>query len=480
MQIYSQTGDVRLCGWRKPGFGGTVGNLREASLYDIWHGEETRKAQEKLIAGDYSDCILDTCPYLSQGTIEENRLELDKIPEYPESLWLAYDHGCNYACPACNMDHNIHKKEEDFDFIYEQIKDVLPHLKFIGANGLGELFVSKHMLKLLSEWRPLAPKEECSVHLETNGSLFDAQHWKQIENLGQYHLGVSITVMSFDEPTYQICSGTKLPVSKIEKSLKFVKGLREKGIINSLELCTVVQERNFRTLPELTRRFIEEFGADSVRLRPFFPCGAQSPEIEWFTDVRGAHHPYHQEYLEVMKDPIFKHPKVDDWSGGRDSEMPDLKTYLARHGWTAAKTDAPPQCTPAPLDAGKDKANYEVIKVFAVEEKMPAKLAKYFLLHRIQKVAVYGLSFVAHAFLDALSKTDVEVERIIDKRLCGCPSHGLTISSVDCLPQDYTLPIIVTAPFYFEEIKQEIEARVPYPCIINIKDIVAEVGCSIV
>ena len=480
LQIYNSNGDVRLCGWRKTGYGGTIGSLKDASLYEIWHGEAANKARAEVAAGDYSDCIIDSCPYLSQGSIEEHRIELDKIPEYPEHLWLAYDHNCNYACPVCDQNHNEGRLEDSYNMIYEKVKDVLPHLKFISANGLGELFVSKSMLKILSEWKPLAPKEECSVHLETNGSLFDEKHWKQIENLGQYHLGVAITVMSFDEKTYQICSGMKLPVSRIENSLAFVKKLRDQGIINYLELCTVVQERNFRTLPELTRRFIEEFGADVVRLRPFLPLGVQSPETEWFTDVRGAHHPYHKEYLEVMKDPIFKHPKVNDWSGGRDSQTPDLKTYLANHGWPIGRTDALPQCTPVPLDAGKDKANYEVIKVFAVEEKMPAKLAKYFLLHRIQKVAVYGLSFVAHAFLEALSKTDVEVERIIDKRLCGCPSHGLTISCVGDLPQDYTLPIIVTAPFYFEEIKKEIEARVPYPCIINIKDIVAEVGCSIV
>lgn len=480
LQISDYTGEVRVCGWRNHGFGGSIGNLRENSLYEIWHGDRLKQVHAELAAGDYSGCLADQCPFLSQGTIEDHRLEIDELPEYPKHLWLAYDHNCNYFCPACNLDHREGNREEDYNFIYEQIKDVLPHLTFISANGLGELFVSKHMLKILSEWRPLAPKEEVSVHLETNGSLFDKKHWKQIENLGQYHLGVSLTVMSFDEKTYQICSGTKLPVSHIEKNLAFVKELRDKEIINYLELCTVVQERNFRTLPELTRRFIEEFGADVVRLRPFFPCGAQPPEVEWFTDIRNTYHPYHQEYLDMMKDPIFKHPKVNDWSGGKDSTNGDLKTYLINHGWPIGQTSAPPQCTPAPLDSGKDKANYEVIKVFAVEEKMPAKLAKYFLLHRIQKVAVYGLSFVAHAFLDALEKTDVAVDRIIDKRLCGCPSHGLTISSVECLPQDYTLPIIVTAPFYFEEIKKEIEDRVPYPCIINIKDIVDEVGCSIV
>ncbi len=474
---YDGEGSVRLCGWKRTKHAGYVGSLKTQTLYEIWHGEEATRVRKLLAAGDYSECNIDQCPYLSQGTIEEHRLELDEVPEWPDHLYLAYDHHCNYFCKMCNQGNRDGNRDAHYDMIYEKIKDILPHLKFISANGLGELFVSRHILKILSEWRPLAPKEECSVALETNGSLFDEKHWKQIENLGQYHLYVAITVLSFDEATYQFCSGTKLPISQIENNLKFVKSLRDKGIINFLDLATVVQERNFRTLPELTRRFIDEFGADVVRLRPFDDTGTQPPEVEWFMDVRGAYHPYHQEYLEVMKDPIFKHPKVSDWSGGRDSENPDLKTYLSQHGWPIGETSAPPQCTPP--ESPKDKANYDVIKVFAVEEKMPAKLAKYFLLHRINRVAVHGLSFVAHAFLEALEKTDVAIDRIIDKRLCGCPSHGLTVSGVGDLPTDYTVPIIVTAPFYFEEIKREIEQRVPYPCIINIKDIVDEVGCSI-
>ena len=35
------------------------------------------------------------------------------------------------------------------------------------------------------------------MELETNGSLFNEKNWSYISNLGQYHLSVSITVLSF-------------------------------------------------------------------------------------------------------------------------------------------------------------------------------------------------------------------------------------------------------------------------------------------
>lgn len=101
-----------------------------------------------------------------------------------------------------------------------------------------------------------------------------------------------------------------------------------------MQLATVVQERNFWELPEFTRRCIEEFGADSVRIRPFFPYFGSTageykstPEYQWFCDVRNPYHPYYNEYKKIMKDPIFKNPKVLEWLGNLDSQIGTVHEY---------------------------------------------------------------------------------------------------------------------------------------------------------
>ena len=66
--------------------------------------------------------------------------------------------------------------------------------------------------------------------LETNGSLFDEEHWKQIENLGKYKLNVAITIMSFEESVYQHLSGVNYPIEKIENNLRYVKNFARKGL----------------------------------------------------------------------------------------------------------------------------------------------------------------------------------------------------------------------------------------------------------
>ena len=343
IQVFNSDGMVRICGWT--GTDGWIGSLLDHSLSEIYHGKRAEKFRRALLNQDYSSCSVDDCPLLMTGEIAKFQKELGTLPDYPEELYIAFENTCNYrctSCTVCGMDFGKDKKEIEshYEVIEKRIREALPHAKIIGANGLGELFASKRTLKLLSEWNPIAPAEECQVWLETNGSLFDEEHWKEIENLGKYYLRVAITIMSFDEATYQRLSRVKYPIERIENNLRFIKSLREKNIINHIELATVVQAENFRTLPVFAHRCIEEFGADTVRLRPYTNWGAQNEIEEFFTDIRNPKHPWYQEYREVLKHPYLSHPKVREQSGGNDSyntktvpyELSDLKwkilTYI--------------------------------------------------------------------------------------------------------------------------------------------------------
>lgn len=327
VQTIDGEGNVRLCSWKNHC---CIGSLLENSLDEIYHSAEANKIREQLAAGDYSDCLYDDCPILANGELD-NRLcdieSLEELPKYPPILHLAHEGKCNYNCTICSSYQHMKsemaceaKWDDKYDIIDNRIREALPYVKEIGAHGTGELFASGRILRLLNEWEPLAPIEECKVVLETNGSLFDEEHWKKIEKLGKYNLSVAITVMSFDEANYQYLSGTKLPISRIEDNLRFVKSLREQGIINRLEIATVMQERNFLEMPSFARRCLDEFGADSVRIRAYIRSYVQDRNIEWFFDVRNKEHPYYALYKKMMEDPIFNDPRVFKWNGGIDSD----------------------------------------------------------------------------------------------------------------------------------------------------------------
>lgn len=464
VQVIDACGAIRVCSWMKNSY---IGNLLESDLEQAYHSDLARKVRQPLIDGTYENCPIDNCPYLANGTIDQHLVEIDEIPNLPDTLYLAYEGLCNYNCTCCtsymNMEttkHNYNNYQENYQRIEQKLLTILPHIKTISAHGRGELFASPRILKLLSKWRPLAPAQEIEVRLETNGSLFDEAHWKQIENLGQYRLRVAITVMSFNEPVYQYLSGVNYPIDKILENLQFVKTLRQQNIINELELATVLQEQNFREMPEFTRRCLEEFGADSVRIRPIVQGGRLNQYEQWFMNVRNPEHPYYQEYKKVMSDKIFQHPKVLLWSGALDSENTQLSDLVERN--VNQLSDA--------LDAERKITNllYYIIST----EQFAQKFKLYMERHDFTACGVWGLGKVGKSFLKCVDVQAAHIVKLFDQQLSGLEFKNMQIEQFS-LQQVQQLDAMILTPIKNQQ--QMINALVGYKgTILTLEEIVNE------
>ena len=101
VQVINENGDVRLCSWLYDG--GVIGRLTEKTMKEIYHSKEAELIQEYHCNANHSNCNPNACPYVANGTVKENEIEIDKIPEYPESLYLAYENVCNYRCVMCTI-----------------------------------------------------------------------------------------------------------------------------------------------------------------------------------------------------------------------------------------------------------------------------------------------------------------------------------------------------------------------------------------
>lgn len=447
IQVINEDGEVRICGWLKDG--GVIGKLSDNTMEEIYHSAEANLIREYHLNRDYSNCNPNTCPFVANNNVEENFIEIDEVPKFPPALYLAYENVCNYRCVMCGipdcMKHvDAVEREKKLDKIDAELLKILPYVKKISAHGLGELFVSKHILKLLSEWRPIAEPAECSVVLETNGALFNEKNWSQIANLGQYYLRVSITVLSFDEDTYQELSGTTLPISNLIDNLHFVKSLRERGIINYLELATVYQEKNFRELPQFVKRCIEEFSADYVRLRPFEPWGECDMQ-GWLRDVRNEYHPYHKEFLEVMKNPIFKHPKVHDWGGGRPSGLGPEPYIVTR-------------------------ARYHLIENIFCNDKFNLVTDNAI---KTKQVAIYGMAVTGRALTSAL-KDRYEIPFCMDRSMNGQNFAGIPIYDVNHLKDlDKNVTVIVSLDRNEDAVLCLLKKE-GFKAVISLKDLVRD------
>lgn len=420
VQICKDDGTVRPCNWVTVT---DLGNLTDNSMKEIMHGEKAEDFRRSLMDGSFRYCDPDSCPHLANNTIDKMMVEYHGVPDYPREISLAYDHSCNYNCTSCRKGDNIHLGKtinHDFEKIEYEIKQFINKVEMISANGLGEMFVTPSIMKILADWKPEC--ERPRVLLETNGSLFNEENWKKIENLGQYLLYITVSVMSFDDAAYKLLSGVNYDTTRIVENLSFMRELRQKGIINHFEISTVFQERNFRTLPEFIRRCLGEFMADRVSLRPFFQLGADTPENEWFYDIRNEYHPYYKEFEEIMKDPIFDHPKVYHWSG---RNMPAPRRHPGE----------------------RNSQNYDILKRLFWDDGFTSKLSKYMEEKNLQKIAVYGLGGIGKAVVSLLDAGGIQIGALIDIHSMECEYRQKKI--VHCLEDVAPLPdtmVIVALP----------------------------------
>ena len=454
LQVINAEGDVRVCSWMPDGI---IGNLGINTITEIMRGDKHKEILKPMAEGKFPKCHSDNCPYMSNNAMDEILINIDKLddlPSYPETLYLAYEGNCNYQCTCCSSkQHMVDTKQNDYrkqyDALEKKLKEILPYVKTISANGRGELFTSPRIMNLLREWHPMASFDDVNVILETNGSLFNRHNWKKIEHLGRYNLQVLVTVMSFDEDTYQYLSGTNYPITVIEENLLFIKELRKSGIINYVEIATVMQELNFREMPSFTKRCIEEYEADCVRIRPIFRGGDLPDEIQWFMDVRNTNHPYYDIYNKIMKDPIFNDSRVLLWS----NDLPSGRGVLP---------------------SLRLKQQIEVMKRInkIVKSKEIGSTVQEFIPNG--EIAIYGLGKIGTEL--ALSLIDLDrIHVIYDVKHKGKSFHSISVKDVkDSKYFDGT--VIITPYGRFDEMKKELNNAGFQGNIIYVDDILCRLS----
>lgn len=444
VQIIDGIGTVRVCGWA--GYY-ILGNLMDNSLEELYHNEKAQAFFETLRNETYDFCSEENCPYMANNKLKEMLIDIDEIPKYPEVISLAYDRRCNYHCTCCCSNSNAPVNFEAQKKIEMELRKALPYVKELSANGLGEFFCSDSMIRLVNEWNPIDEKNAI-FSLETNASLFNEKNWERICHVGKFKLRVTITVMSYDEGAYQFLSGTKLGIDNILNNLKFVKSLRDKEIINFLEIATVVQERNFRSLPNFVERSLNEFGADQVRVRRFLPEKAMDENIEWFFDVRNPLHPYHQEYLEVMKHPIFKDPRVFKWTGDSLSNRGDI---------------------PA-------RAALRVMNKLFLIENAGEKLGKILLDKGYEHIVLYAIGNLCKAVIQTLMGQSIKIDYIIDAHTHLTEFQGYEIKkATNEVFAEVNAPILVTLAARHNEMDEYIRHRGFNGTILSLEELLGEI-----
>ena len=332
-------GDVRYCPWNWK----VLGNLKENTFEEIWNSDAANEIRDAFVKGELRYCNEQYCPECINDSPavhvseEEMKRLHENVPKMPDTISLSYDERCNHACPSCRQ--CILKPDQEYlenlKTITNNIEPYISEVKYISANGIGDIFVSKEMLDMLSRFRP--KNKDFMMHIETNGVLFKA-NWDKIKHFGDYHLTVSVTPSSFDRETYKYLAGVD-DLEKFEESMRFITELKHQGAVNKIRMIMVIQDSNFRQIPDFIKRCIDVYDADEVILRPIFEWFGLKEDERLYKNILNPCHPYHKEYEEIIKHPILSDPRVYNWAYDVPQEPVEFPTLAMKRDYEKVKCE---------------------------------------------------------------------------------------------------------------------------------------------
>jgi wyosine [tRNA(Phe)-imidazoG37] synthetase (radical SAM superfamily) len=148
------------------------------------------------------------------------------------------------------------------------------------------------------------------THLEllTNGMLFDRKQWETFKNLHYLKIMVVFSIDACSKETFETIRRNGR-WEKMLANLEFASCLRRERKILQFFISYAVQAANFREMPALVR-MAERLSVDRISFFKLENIGTYSEDDYRSRNVVDPHHPLHEEFLEVVRDPALGSPIV--------------------------------------------------------------------------------------------------------------------------------------------------------------------------
>lgn len=296
-----------------------VGSLGRTGLMEAWNSDLAAKVRASVLDGTYRYCSERTCGLLQQRmlprtedvadpflrrVIDEGLTRLDRGPA---TLNLSYDRTCNLACPSCRTQLIVLRgRERDHAaHVHEKVMgDHLRDARRLIITGSGDPFASHFYLHFLRTFEPESAPG-LKIQLSTNGLLLTPATWASICHERVDWVDVSVDAATPE--TYALNRGGDF--GRLLENLAFLAGLRAAGEIRLFQLHYVVQANNYREMKAFAELGVR-LGCDRVCFKQIVNWGTFAEPEFLGRAVQLAGHPEHGAFLDVLKDPVFRHPAV--------------------------------------------------------------------------------------------------------------------------------------------------------------------------
>jgi sulfatase maturation enzyme AslB (radical SAM superfamily) len=300
-----------------------IGNVLTDSIDEMWNGERAKELRNQIFTGNWKYCQHEFCPLIASDVLP-NLSDIQNPPEstvapLPTNINFSNDESCNLKCPSCRTDKLLftegplyERRKEVNDKIYEMLFSEPTDRHFsIHVTGSGDPFASKIYREMLQK---LDGKDfpNLTVNLQTNGVMFTPKNWDRINKI---HTNLRRCAISFDagtKDTYENVTRIGGDWELLISNCKFLDAQVENYPQFDIVYDFVVQADNFKEM----RRYIKTVdnffpNAGSINFSLVTDWGTWPKEVYEQKCIWKDTHPEHGDLLKVLKDSIFKHPKVN-------------------------------------------------------------------------------------------------------------------------------------------------------------------------
>lgn len=307
-------------------------DVRHRRVEEIWNGREAEEFRASILDGSFRYCQADKCPFMNQDDVptwekkgqpyrwrhEVSDPRLTQIiaerktvlEDGPLVLNCGYDNTCNLYCPTCRkaiQALDADQRESALALQERIFAEVGRKLEVLYVTGTGDPFVSQVYRTLLGR---LSAEEfpKLEIHLNTNANLWTRENWAAWHKL---HKNITSAHISVDAS----CGGTYAlnrrggNWNRLMENLSFVAGLRRDGPLRFVTLSFVVQENNYREMPDFVA-MTERFGFDMVYFHKLQNWGSYDYREYNRRAIHLALHPEHHKFLEILSNPCFNKPFI--------------------------------------------------------------------------------------------------------------------------------------------------------------------------
>lgn len=279
------------------------GNIFKQSFEEIWNGKKAKKFRKDILDGKYSFCHLDMCSGIDSDQYINSDI-VSEIAEYPQIVNFSVDDTCNVKCVMCRDKARFPskvKKQKLMEMIDTTFVPMMKNAKLLQLNGEGELFASdicKEFIKKISNLYP-----NMKYELITNGQLCNEENLKKL-NITDKIERITISLHASSKETYEkIVRGGSF--ERVMNNIKYLNKLHKTGKIEDFSLTYVTSSMNYKDLPDFIKlaNDLQIVG----QIRELMDWGDVSEMCENFSkyNIVDKNHPKHQEFVDILQDPIF-------------------------------------------------------------------------------------------------------------------------------------------------------------------------------